>query len=121
MPRGARDFDPAALRAWRKRRGLTQQHLANTLGVDRTYVVQWERDPARRDAIAPTPATLARIAGALDAPPAQLISTSPDQATLATLRGWAGLSRSQLAARRGLTTSMVGRIERQKARASPRS
>lgn len=112
MPRGVRNFDPGALRTWRRRRGLTQQELADAMGVKRTYALQWERDRERPDATSPTPAVLARLADVLDVHPGQLTSTDAEQATLVDLRVWAGLSREELARRLELTTSLVGRIER---------
>ncbi|MFE5140291.1 helix-turn-helix domain-containing protein [Streptomyces fagopyri] len=59
------------IRTARLHRGLTQEQLANLLGIDRRSIHRYET--ARRD---PALSMLVRIADALDVPLAAVVSTS---------------------------------------------
>jgi transcriptional regulator with XRE-family HTH domain len=112
VPPGVRGFDPAALRAARRSRGLTQADLANLVGVQRTYAVQWERPSDHPGATPPTPQTLAALAEALGVHPRELTTIRARDATLADLRAWAGLTQAELARSVGVSPSALGMIER---------
>lgn len=124
MPRGTRNFDPSALRRIRQARGLTQQQLAEAIGVARTYVVYWERshvDPnsGRARGVQPEPDTLVALAELLGVKPHELTTVDPQQATLADLRTWAGLTQRQLAARVGVAGPTISSIEQGRRRLRP--
>ncbi len=124
MARGTRNFDPAALRRLRQARGLTQEQLAKALGVSRTYVIYWERprvDPntGRLVATQPEPATLVALADLLEVEPHELTTVDPQQATLADLRTWAGLTQRQLAERVGAAGPTIASIEQGRRRLRP--
>lgn len=59
----------SALRDARKRRGLSQEELADIARLQRTYVNEVER--GRRN---PTLLTITRLAGAIGVPPASLLA-----------------------------------------------
>lgn len=105
MPAPTHGFRPDALRTAREQAGLTQQQLADLLGIRDQAVYRWEHGR-----VTPTPATVGSIAAALGLAPADLLDHSP--ATLAELRERAGLTQGELAARVGLSQIAVSRLER---------
>lgn len=124
MPRHTRHFDPDALRRIRRARGMTQQQLADAMGVARHYAVSWERqgrDPAtgRPRAVEPEPANLVRLAEILDVAPHELTTVDVEEATLADLRTWAGLTQKELAAQVELAGPTISSIEQGRRRLRP--
>jgi DNA-binding XRE family transcriptional regulator len=69
-------------------------------------VIKWEAGEA------PSPPKLAVLARALEVEPWQLTVVRPQDAELADLRAWAGLTRRELAARAGIRRSTYSDIER---------
>jgi transcriptional regulator with XRE-family HTH domain len=99
-------FQPGALRALRKARGLTQRELADRIGTTDRTVMRWEGG-------AGTPAIelIPTLAAALACRPEQLLEPVVVD-TLQTLRRRAGLSQRALAAALGVNQSTYSRIER---------
>lgn len=62
------------IREWRKYRGMTQERLAELVGVDRSYVTKIERGTKRYDQ-----PFLEKAARALHCTPADLIERDPTQ------------------------------------------
>jgi transcriptional regulator with XRE-family HTH domain len=106
MTAGVKSFDPGALVRLRKARGLTQDALGARVGRARPNIIIWEKGRAK-----PTPAKLVLLAQALGVEPSRL-TTGPDGAELADLRGWAGLTQQELADRAGLRRSTYSLLER---------
>lgn len=103
--RGVDGFDPARLRAERRRAGHTQESLGRAAGLKRQNIVQLEN--ARRR---PQADVLARLARALDVPPSALLAPAP-QPGLKRLRAAAGLLQPHAAAAAGLSRSAYAMIE----------
>lgn len=102
-------FDPSRLKMQRKSAGMTQAALAEAIGVDRTYVAQWES--GRRS---PRPQTLARIAHLLSVHPSDFVdpSVDPMSTPLATLRAVSGLTQQNMVDAAKMTLSTYSAIER---------
>ncbi|HEX9889024.1 MAG TPA: helix-turn-helix transcriptional regulator [Nitriliruptorales bacterium] len=117
--RGVRGYDPEALRrareTKRERTGAkpgewTQEHVAELMGVARTNYMAWERTEGTTRT--PTPATIKRLAELLDVTPEELTTVTPDEATLADLRSWAGLTQADVAAGLAVSRPTYAMIER---------
>ena len=107
MTEGVRSFDPAAMVRLRRARGLSHDALGERVGRARPNLIAWEKGPAR-----PSPAKLVVLARALEVEPWELTTVGPAEATLADLRGWAGLTQPELAERAGIARSTYSLIER---------
>ena len=107
MTEGVRSFDPAAMVRLRRARGLSHDALGERVGRARPNLIAWEKGPAR-----PSPAKLVVLARALEVEPWELTTVGPADATLADLRGWAGLTQPELAERAGIARSTYSLIER---------
>lgn len=91
----------------RHERRLTQEELGRRLRRDRLQIIRWEHQ-----GIAPSPRRLVALAKVLGVSPWELTTITPEVATLADLRSWAGLSQAQLAERAGMVRSTYAALER---------
>jgi transcriptional regulator with XRE-family HTH domain len=105
--RPVRNFSPTAARRARERLGLSQEDVADALGISRTNYVLVE---AGRRGMGP--AVLRRLAQILKVEPYKLTTTSKSQATLRDLREWAGLTQAEVAQLLGVATTTYATIER---------
>ena len=100
--------DPAALRAARQNRGMTQHQLARLLDVaGGEAVARWERGASE-----PRPATLRRLADLLNIAPGDLLQLDGGNIDLRYLRLAAGLASSAVAAQLHVTPNTYLRWER---------
>jgi transcriptional regulator with XRE-family HTH domain len=90
--RPVRNFNPAAARRARTRRGLSQEDVADQLGISRTNYLLLEQGSRGVG-----PAMLRRLADVLDVAPHELTGTKRSDATLRDLREWAGLTQTDVA------------------------
>lgn len=104
---GVASFDPEALAALRRRRGLSHDALGRLVGQTRNNLIAWEKGR-----VLPSPANLVRLAAALEVDPLELTTVTLRTATLADLRARAGLSRPTVAAALGIGRSSYDRYER---------
>lgn len=104
---GVASFDPEALAALRRRRGLSHDALGRLVGQTRNNLIAWEKGR-----VLPSPANLVRLAAALEVDPLGLTTVTLRTATLADLRARAGLSRPRVAAELGIGRSSYDRYER---------
>ena len=98
------------LKALRKKAGLTQEELAEAIGVHSVTVSQWESDT-----YLPKTQNIKALAKALDVPENDLLNDSfapPFGATLKALRKKAGLSQTQLAEKIGVSLLTLFRWEK---------
>lgn len=102
-----RGFDPERLASERSAAGMTVGDLARLAGVGPSAIYNWESGYRT-----PQPDSLARVAAALDLTVEEFVRIPPDERTLVDLRVLAGLTQPQLAARIGVSTQMLGMIER---------
>lgn len=86
--------------------GLTQQQLADALGVSKPRVSEWERGHTE-----PRASRLPAVARAVGVDPLQLVAEDYDHLDLEALRMAAGLSRQDLAAAIGMTLPRYQRLE----------
>jgi transcriptional regulator with XRE-family HTH domain len=99
--------DPEALRAARRRAGLTQHQLAREVGVaGGERVSLWERGLNE-----PKPEVLHRVAATLGVPVGTLMAGSSSPVTLRRLRVRAGMSARELAAESRVSVGTVVRWE----------
>ena len=104
---GIRSFSGTALRQARVERGLSHDALARLTGRTRGHLIDWEQGRYR-----PSPALLVVLAEALDVDPFELLDVTEDTATLADLRGRAGLGTVEVAERLGVHPTTYRRLER---------
>ena len=105
--KGVRNFDPAALAEYRRRRGLSLDQLGARIGRARPNLITWEKGRST-----PSPPKLVALAAALGVKPWQLTTIEPRSAELADLRAWAGLSQQELADQAGLVRATYALVER---------
>ncbi len=84
-------FNPAALKAAREAKGLTQVEAAKIVGLARENYVNFEK--GHRE---PGAALLGRFAKGLGVKTRDLVSTEPEEMTLLDLRQLAGVSRAEV-------------------------
>ncbi|MDV7136881.1 helix-turn-helix transcriptional regulator [Williamsia muralis] len=108
-----RGFSPSALTEARTRAGLTQGELARIAGVGRTTLYQWEMGVR-----SPQVDVLASVARALDISLSELVSVPVDERFPGDWRVLRGLTQPQLGVAAGISTTMVGAIERGEAELS---
>ena len=104
------DYFGARLKALRKKAGLTQEELADVLGISYMTVRRWEAGKA-----SPRVEDIPSIAQALGVPEADLLDTNasiPFGANLKALRRKAGLTQSQLADKIGVSLLTLFRWEK---------
>lgn len=112
---GVDGFDPERLRSIRERRRAeagevgkwTQAHVAQLVGVERTYYLLWESGDRT-----PGPAALVRLAEVLEVAPHELTSLDPAGASLRQLRELAGLTQADVAQQLGMSRSGWALYER---------
>lgn len=99
---------PGALRAARKRAGLSQAELASAVGVTREAVGRWEAGTA------PRLERVRQVAAAVGVDDAGDLVERPGEewSSFAALRIHAGMSQRQLAERAGLPRSSIQAVER---------
>ena len=102
-----RGFSGDALRALREGRGLTRQDLARTSRVGLTTLYHWETGVST-----PTVDILARVVASLGASIEDVVSVPVEDRYPADWRIIRGLTQPELGKRTGLSTSLVGAIER---------
>ena len=102
-----RGFSGDALRALREDRGLTRQDLARKARVGLTTLYHWESGVST-----PTVDILARVVGALGASIEDVVAVPVEERYPADWRILRGLTQPELGKRTGLSTSLVGAIER---------
>ncbi len=107
---GIRSFNGTALRQARVARGLSHDALARLTGRTRGHLIDWEQGRYR-----PSPALLVVLAEALDLDPFELLDVTEDTATLADLRGRAGLATVDVADHLGVHPTTYRRLERGRA------
>lgn len=100
-------FDPGALVRLRRARGLSHDALAELVDSARPTLIAYEKGTRT-----PGPATLLRLATALDVDVLDLTTTTLERAGLADLRARVGLSKTEISARLGMARHTVDRIER---------
>ena len=105
---GVRGFDPEALVRARKARGLSQEALGEAVGRARTNVIPWEKVAGDT----PSPRNLVLLAQVLAVNPWELTNVSPEEAELADLRTWAGLTQRELADAAQIARSSYSLLER---------
>lgn len=105
---GVRGFDPHALVRARKARGLSQEALGEAVGRARTNIIPWEKVAGDT----PSPRNLVLIAEVLDVQPWELTNVNPEEAGLADLRSWAGLTQRELADAAQIARSSYSLLER---------
>ncbi len=105
--KGVRNFDPAALAEYRRRRGLSLDQLGERIGRARPNLITWEKGRST-----PSPPKLVALAEALGVKPWQLTTIDPRSAELADLRAWAGLSQQELADQAGVVRATYALVER---------
>jgi transcriptional regulator with XRE-family HTH domain len=86
--------------------GLTQQQLAEALGVNQQRVSEWERGVRQ-----PRASRVPAVAKAINVDPLQLLADEYEQLDLEALRLAAGLSRQALATAVGVTLPRYQRLE----------
>ena len=104
------DYFGSRLKALRKKAGLTQEELADVLGISYMTVRRWEAGKA-----SPRVEDIPSIAQALGVPEADLLDTNasiPFGANLKALRRKAGLTQSQLADKIGVSLLTLFRWEK---------
>lgn len=101
-----RAFSGAALARLRQDRGLSHDALAELVGILRPNLIAYEK--GRR---LPSPATLSTIAAALGVAPADLALVPRSDWTLADLRAFAGLSKTEVAEALGVARSTYDAYE----------
>lgn len=100
--------DPAALRAARRKAGLTQHQVARRLDVaGGEAVARWERGASE-----PKPPTLRRLADVLGITPGELLQRDGDKVDLRYLRLAAGLESAAVAGELHVTMNTYLRWER---------
>ena len=99
-------FSGQRLVAARVAAGLTQQQLADTVGVARPLVSDWERGTTR-----PRASNVPAVAAAIGIDPLELVADDYHQLDLEALRLAAGLSRQALAEAAGMTFPRYQRLE----------
>lgn len=100
-------FDPAKLREARQSQHLTQDQVAERLGVTRHRMSEWENGQR-----IPQPASLRALADALRVPPHELSTvTDLNSATLKDLRYFAGLDVAEVAGRAEISTVLLLKLE----------
>lgn len=108
MPRsGVRGFSPAALRKARADAELRPDELARLIGVTRQAVTAWESGRSR-----PSPVTLLALSEALRILPADLAPIRETDLRISDLRSQAGLTQAHVAEALGVSTTVVGDLER---------
>lgn len=107
MTEGVRSFDPQALIRLRKARGLSHDALGARVARARPNMIAWEKGAAK-----PSPGKLVGLAQALEVEPWELTTVGPDNAELADLRSWAGLTQQELADKAGIMRSTYSLLER---------
>lgn len=105
---GVRGFDPEALVRARKARGLSQEALGEAVGRARTNIIPWEKVAGDT----PSPRNLVLLAEVLDVHPWELTNVNPEEAELADLRTWAGLTQRELADAAQIARSSYSLLER---------
>lgn len=103
----AEGFDGSRLTAARRKAGLTQQKLADQLGVPNTTISKWESGLQM-----PYAASVRAVADALGVEARTLFSPSERSETLAKLRVEAGLSQPETAKALSMVRSTYSAIER---------
>lgn len=121
--RGVAGFDEARLRAAREAKRVddgsrpgrwTQAHVAELMGVERTYYLLWESGDQT-----PSPAALVRLAEVLGVTPGDLVDVDLDQASLGQLRHLVGLTQADVAQALGMSPSAYGLAEQGRRRFPP--
>jgi len=108
MPRsGVRGFSPAALRKARADAELRADELARLIGVTRQAVSSWENGRSR-----PSPVTLLALAKALRVSTADLAPIRERDLRIGDLRSQAGLTQAHVADALGVSTTVIGDLER---------
>lgn len=102
-----RGFTGERLKALRQEVGISQSDLARLADIGRTTLYQWETGMA-----SPQVDVLARVAAALGVAISDLVVVADEEAYLGDLRIRCGLTQPQLGKAAGVSTSMVGYIER---------
>ncbi len=100
-------FDGARLRALRHRAKLSQRALGAAIGADETVIASYENGRA-----APRVDRLGRLALALGASPADLLTADHELDSLERLRVAAGMLQAEVAVRAGMTRAKYAAIER---------
>lgn len=109
-----RGFDADRFRRRRLELNLTRADLGRLADISAAAVTAWEQ--GRRK---PQVDTLARAAVVLKAPLEQLVRVPRDQRYVGDLRVIQGLTQPALALKIGVSTAMLGAIERGEARLTP--
>jgi len=102
-----RGFQPAHLRKLRKERGYSQGELARAAGIGTTTLYHWEAESK-----SPQVDLLARVAAALGASVEQLVDVPEADRYPGDWRVLRGMTQPQLGRATGLSTPLVGRVER---------
>lgn len=102
-----RGFDPQLLATAREATGLSRADLARVAGVGISTIRQWETGLK-----SPQVDKLALVANAVGVPISALVAVPVEQRFPGDWRVLAGLTQPQLGVLAGLTTSMIGQIER---------
>lgn len=106
-------FDPERFRKLRLDAGLTITELARKSNVHRITVSQWERGVSK-----PSIELLRQVLDALGKDSSDVLTITPMDVDLGTLRVLAGLTRDEVATALGISNSTWGEIERGGARLS---
>ncbi len=80
----SKELEPNELRAWRDRRGLTQQALADAVGTTASVISLLEKGERQL-----TAKWLRRLSKALETSPGYLLDLSPDELPIDLLDTWA--------------------------------
>ncbi|MGV9865120.1 helix-turn-helix domain-containing protein [Rhodococcus koreensis] len=102
-----RGFSPLALETARKAATLTRSDLARVAGVGIATVRRWETGES-----SPQVDALARVAKALKVSIGDVVRIDPDQRFPGDWRVLRGLTQPQLGALAGVSTAVVGSVER---------
>ncbi|MEU7183225.1 MULTISPECIES: helix-turn-helix transcriptional regulator [Streptomyces] len=100
------DFSPAALRAARLERELSQADLAKVIGVTVNTVWRWEKGKG-----VPSSRLFGALVECLDIPRSKLLAPLSPDADLATLRARAGLRQEDVARQLSVQRSDVSEME----------
>ena len=105
-PRRSNDNPVAQARI---KKGITQEQLANMIGVDKRQISAWELGR-----FMPSVSTLQRIADALDMDLVELVKAQPDKkkcSPIALIRREKGMSQGQLAKAVGVSQGLISTYE----------
>lgn len=114
MRRELRGFDPGRLAVARKAARLSKSELARLSGVSVSAYHQWESGRS-----SPSVDALARCAAQLDLEMTDLVVIAVDATYLGDLRVFRGLLQADLGRKLGISTQLVGSLERGQSTLSP--